>query len=70
MFSLLLTIAIHFNEWWAPLNDAFRDGDAVQIVSNYYIAVLLVYFMGFLIAIDLAPNVWAELSGLQDRQFY
>ena len=29
LFSLLFTIAIHYNDNWAPLNDAFRDGDAI-----------------------------------------
>jgi sterol O-acyltransferase len=31
---------------------------------------MTVYFVGFYTLFDIAPNFYAELSGLQDRQFY
>ena len=67
LFSLLLSILVVSQEEWQPLFESFRDVDGLQVFCTFYKPTMLCYFFGFLILLDLAPNIWAELSGFEDR---
>lgn len=53
-----------------PIFEAMREGDRVQLFTALYTPALTVYFLGFYAIFEASTNMYAELSGFEDRQFY
>ena len=68
--AALMVIFIVHKDKWMPIIEAFRTANQVQLFSAFYLPAMTVYFVAFYIVFDIATNFYAELSGLEDRQFY
>lgn len=54
-----------------PLIALFYEGiDTFDVFPQWYQPIMITYFVGFFVVFDFAPNLYAELSGFSDRQFY
>ena len=66
----LLAVQVVFTHKWLPIIEAMKYGNQFQLFSALYLPVMMTYFVCFFIIFEVAPNIYAELSGLLDRQFY
>ena len=41
-----------------------------EIFPSLYMPIMMMYYIGFFVTFDFAPNFYAEFSGFADRQFY
>eukprot|EP00347_Sterkiella_histriomuscorum_P012811 403367139 len=56
---------------WLPLYDIFADKiNKFEIFPYFYLPTMSIYFIGSFVAFDFACNLYADLSGFADRQFY
>ena len=54
-----------------PLISLMYDGvDITESFTNWYIPCMLVYFLLFFLLFECICNLYAEISGFEDRQFY
>ena len=54
-----------------PLCDLFYEGVSTPLLfPAFYIPILMVYFVGFFVVFEFSCNLYADLSGFADRQFY
>jgi len=70
LIGALMTIYVVHKDKWIPIIEAMKTANQIQIYTAFYLPAMTVYFVGFYTLFDIAPNFYAELSGLQDRQFY
>ena len=66
----LMIIHIVFKERWVPIIEALKDGNQYQLFTALYLPGMTVYYMSFFIIFEIMSNIYAELTGFQDRQFY
>ena len=62
-----MTVYIVHKDKWVPIIESMKTANQIQIYTAFYLPAMTVYFLGFYIIFDIAPNFYAELSGLQDR---
>lgn len=54
-----------------PLIHLFYEGVEIQdLFPSWYTPIMLLYFVNFFLVFDFIPNIYAEVSGFADRQFY
>ncbi len=54
-----------------PLIAIMNDGvESKYLFSSFYIPTQMIYFINFMILFEFACNLWADISGLADKQFY
>eukprot|EP00347_Sterkiella_histriomuscorum_P001500 403371796 len=54
-----------------PLAHALQDGvPTIEVFSAFYIPFLMLYFGCFFVIFEFASNLYADMSGFADRQFY
>ena len=65
-----MIVYIVWKDKWLPIIEALEDGNKFHLFSAFFLPGMIAYFVCFLIVFELATNFYAELSGLEDRQFY
>jgi hypothetical protein len=54
-----------------PLISLFYEGvDTFEVFSSWYQPIMISYYVSFFLVFDFVPNLYAELTGFADRQFY
>ena len=55
-----------------PLVSLFYEPDVStsEVFPAFFLPILMIYFAGFFVIFEFACNIYADLSGFADRQFY
>lgn len=46
------------------------EADTSLVYTALYIPGMIIYYMSFLTIFEVVTNIYAELTGFEDRQFY
>ena len=63
----LFTIYVVWHERWWPIIQAMSYAPSFQIYMSLYLPGMVVYAINFVVTFELASNIYAELTGWQDR---
>ena len=61
-----------FENQYLPLYDMLKEKHVsnTELFPSFYVPSMSLYFIGFFVVFDFAPNIYADMSGFADRQFY
>ena len=67
MFSLVMTTHIVCIEQLHPVIHALRDGETIHLMTALTIPATVLYLLAVLILFEISTNIYADISGFEDR---
>jgi sterol O-acyltransferase len=53
-----------------PVLEMIGEAPTINTFTSFYLPIMLAYLVCFFLAFDFTTNLYAEISGFADRQFY